>query len=99
MTNVTNNKFQSSYTFKHNGGTMEFIDQFEKHYEYDCTYMRRMAKSAPKAFETFVNFLPMGQVGASLPPDILWTAKIAAMLTPDTKTFKNKWLLNIVGSN
>ncbi|EQC50183.1 hypothetical protein M899_2864 [Bacteriovorax sp. BSW11_IV] len=62
---------------------MDFIDQFEKHYNYDCNYMRKMAKANPKAFETFVNFLPMGQVGKSLPSDVLWTAKIAAMLTED----------------
>ena len=62
---------------------MEFIDQFESHYGYDCDYMRKIERSAPKAFETFVNFLPMGQVGSSLPKSILWTAKISAMLTED----------------
>ncbi|EQC45555.1 hypothetical protein [Bacteriovorax sp. Seq25_V] len=62
---------------------MEFIDQFESHYNYDCNYMRKLAKDAPEAFKAFVDFLPMGQVGKSLPTDILWTAKIAAMLTED----------------
>ncbi len=62
---------------------MEFIDQFEKHYDYDCNYMRKMAQSNPQAFETFVNFLPMGQVGKSLPVEVLWTAKISSMLTED----------------
>ena len=62
---------------------MEFIDNFEKHYDYDCSYMRKLATSAPKAFESFVNFLPMGQIGESLPTEVLWTAKISAMLTED----------------
>lgn len=62
---------------------MEFIDQLEKHYNYDCNYMRKMEKSNPKAFEAFLNFLPMGQRGASLPTDIFWTAKISSMLTED----------------
>ena len=62
---------------------MEFINQFESHYDYDCSYMRRMAETSPKAFEAFVNFLPMGKIGSSVPSDILWTAKIASMLTED----------------
>lgn len=62
---------------------MEMIDQFEKHYDYDCNYMRKMADASPKAFKTFVNFLPMGQVGSSLKPEVLWAAKIASMLTED----------------
>lgn len=62
---------------------MSFIDEFESHYDYDCNYMRILAKNAPKAFEAFVGFLPMGKVGESLPADILWTAKTSAMLTED----------------
>lgn len=66
-----------------NGVAMKFIDDFEAHYNYDCTYLRRLAEMAPEAFDTFVGFMPMGKVGASLSPDMLWTAKIAAMLTED----------------
>lgn len=62
---------------------MSFIDEFEKHYDYDCNYMRKMADANSEAFETFVNFLPMGKVGKSLEKEVLWTAKIAAMLTED----------------
>ncbi len=62
---------------------MSFIDQFEDHYKYDCNYMRRMEKGAGEAFQAFTNFLPMGRIGASVPNDILWTAKISGMLVED----------------
>jgi alkylhydroperoxidase/carboxymuconolactone decarboxylase family protein YurZ len=62
---------------------MNFIDEFESHYNYDCNYMRKMLSAAPEAFQTFVDFLPMGGVGKSLPVEILWAAKISAMLTED----------------
>lgn len=62
---------------------MSFIDEFESHYDYDCNYMRVLERTAPKAFEAFVNFLPMGRIGESIPIDILWTAKISAMLVED----------------
>jgi len=73
------------FRLNHNnkGEDMEFIDQFEKHYDYDCNYMRKLASAAPDAFETFINFLPMGRVGNSIPADILWVVKISAMLTED----------------
>lgn len=62
---------------------MEFIDQFEAHYDYDCNYMREMAKSSPEGFKTFADFLPMGQYSKSLPREVRWTAKITSTLAED----------------
>ena len=62
---------------------MEFIDQFEAHYDYNCDYMRDMAKSSPQGFQTFVDFLPMGRYEKSLSKEALWTARLAAMKIED----------------
>ena len=62
---------------------MKFIDDFESHYNYDCTYMRKMAKSSPQGFETFVNFLPMGQYKKSLENEDIWIARLSSILCED----------------
>lgn len=59
------------------------IDSFENHYAYDCTYIRQLSDNSNEAYKAFVEFLPMGQVGSSLEKEVLWTAKISAMLTED----------------
>jgi len=62
---------------------MKWIDDFEAHYDYDCSYIREMAKSSPDGFKTFEGFLPMGSYSKTLSKNELWVAKISSMLTED----------------
>ena len=61
----------------------EFIDQFEKHYKYDCSYMREMFNVSPDGFMAFEGFLPMGSYKKATPTDVLFVAKLATMKTED----------------
>jgi hypothetical protein len=62
---------------------MKFIDDFEAHYDYDCTYMREMVKSSPEGFDTYTNFIPMGSYNKVLSKDVMWVCKLASTLTED----------------
>jgi hypothetical protein len=62
---------------------MKFIDDFEEHYDYDCTYMRDMAKSSPEGFKTYTNFMPMGSYNNKLSKNAIWVCKLASTLTED----------------
>lgn len=62
---------------------LEFIDQFEEHYKYDCDYMREMLKTSPDGFKAFEGFLPMGRYKKATPIDVIFVAKLAAMKSED----------------
>ena len=53
---------------------MKFINDFEAHYNYDCSYMRDLKKYSPE-FSMLLLVFPMGKVGSSLPVEVLWMAK------------------------
>lgn len=59
------------------------INQFESHYDYDCTYMREMIEVSPDGFATFEAFLPMGRYAKATPVDVLWVAKLTSMRAED----------------
>lgn len=62
---------------------MSFIDEFEKHYDYDCSYMRLMQENSSDGFETFLNFLPMGQFQKKLSKNDIWIARLASIVAED----------------
>ena len=35
--------------------TMDFIDQFENQYQYDCDYMREMVRTSPGGYQAFAD--------------------------------------------
>ena len=63
--------------------SLEFLDQFENRYKYDCNYMREMLQISPDAFHAFEGFMPMGRYRKSAPLDVLFVAKLTTMKTED----------------
>ena len=63
--------------------SLKYLADFENHYDYDCTYIREMLEVCPEGFQTFENFMPMGQYQKVVPKDILMIAKVASMKTED----------------
>ena len=63
--------------------SLEFIDQFENHYKYDCGYMREMLTTSPDGFKVFEGFMPMGRYQKVTPTDVIFVAKVAAMKSED----------------
>jgi len=63
--------------------SLEMIESFGTHYNYDTSYMKEMLRVAPEAYETFENFLPMASYSKNTPKDVLHVTKIAAMQFED----------------
>ena len=63
--------------------SLEFLNQFEDRYKYDCSYMREMLQVSPEAFQAFEGFMPMGRFQKSAPVDVLFVAKLTTMKTED----------------
>ncbi len=63
--------------------SLEWIEQFERHYDYDCSYLKEMLQHSPEGFATFEGFSPMGRFEKAIPRDVLWVAKIATMTSED----------------
>lgn len=59
------------------------INEFEAHYQYDCTYMRELLSSSIDAFTKFANFLPLARHIEFLTVDEAWLAKLAAVQAED----------------
>jgi alkylhydroperoxidase family enzyme len=59
------------------------IRAFERAYNYDATYMRRLLQSSPEGFARFGAFQPMGHFRETLPIDAYHTAKLAVMRVED----------------
>lgn len=56
---------------------------FGQHYDYDVSYLEELLDSSPGAFFAFEAAMPMGQYRQSVPLDLLFIAKIAAMRQQD----------------
>lgn len=63
--------------------SLEMLESFQSHYDYDTNYMKEMLISAPKAYSTFEAFLPMASFIDKSPTDVLFTAKLTAMKNED----------------
>lgn len=59
------------------------IDDFQTHYQYDCSYMREMLEYIPKAYGKFDDFMPLATHRDQLSANSYWVAKIAAMQVED----------------
>ena len=61
----------------------EALRGFGKHYDYDVSYLEELLDSSPGAFLAFEAAMPMGQYRKTVPLDLLFVAKIAAMRQQD----------------
>lgn len=59
------------------------IEGFEQHYHYDASFLKAMRRETPDAFAAYCHFAVMGRFTGDLPPEIIFVAKIAAMMTED----------------
>jgi len=63
--------------------SLEMLNGFSAHYNYDASYMKEMLHEAPAGFETFEAFLPMARFSKSAPLDVLFVAKIIVTKNED----------------
>lgn len=63
--------------------SLEMLEGFQAHYDYNTTYMKDMLKANPNAFETFQNFLPMASFCEKTPKDVMYTVKLTTMKNED----------------
>ena len=63
--------------------SLEMLEGFSSHYNYDTNYMKEMLKFAPKAYANFEAFLPMASYSDKTPKDVLFVAKVTAMEVED----------------
>jgi len=63
--------------------SLEMLEGFQSHYNYDTTYMKDMLKFAPSAYEKFEAFLPMASHVNETPKDVIYVSKIASMQNED----------------
>jgi alkylhydroperoxidase family enzyme len=61
----------------------KMIDDFERQYNYDSTYMRELLESSQQGFSKFNNFLPLSSHREKLTIEDYWVAKLAAMQVED----------------
>lgn len=59
------------------------LDEFEAHYQYDCTYLRELLAHSPTGYAQFAAFRPLASFREKLGPDVYWIAKLAAMQVED----------------
>lgn len=63
--------------------SLEMLEGFEAHFNYDTSYMKEMLLSNPSAFEKFENFLPMASFVNKALVDDIYLVKIATMKNED----------------
>jgi len=63
--------------------SLEMLEGFQAHYNYDTTYMKDMLKEAPGAYETFEAFLPMASYINKTPKDVMYICKLTSMKNED----------------
>lgn len=63
--------------------SLEMIEGFQAHYDYDTSYMKEMLTQNPKAYETFEAFLPMAGVTSESNKDVLYVVKLATIKNED----------------
>ena len=61
----------------------KIIDEFEMHYDYDCSYMRELLETSLAGFEKFNHFLALSSHQEKLTNNEYWIAKLAAMQVED----------------
>jgi len=63
--------------------SVEMIENFGSHYNYDVDYIKRMIKQAPNAYEKFESFLPMASYYEKAPDEVIFLVKLAVMKNED----------------
>mgnify|MGYP005989664831 CR=1 FL=1 len=63
--------------------SLEMLEGFQNHYNYDTNYMKEMLTENPNAYETFEGFLPMASFADEAPKDVLFVAKLTSMKNED----------------
>lgn len=63
--------------------SLEMLEGFQNHYNYDTTYMKEMLKENPNAYASFEAFLPMASFKEKTPLDVLFVVKITSMKNED----------------
>lgn len=59
------------------------IDEFEKHYQYDASYMRKLLETSPSGYEKFNATMPLVAHQELLDAESYWVARLAAMKSED----------------
>ncbi len=63
--------------------SLEMLEGYSAHYNYDVSYMKSMLKEAPSAYETFEGFLPMASYSNKIENDVFFVAQLTAMKNED----------------
>lgn len=63
--------------------SMEMLEGFQSHFNYDTSYMKEMLTENSKAFETFEAFLPMSTFVDKSPKDVIFVARLTSMKNED----------------
>ncbi|WP_295052462.1 hypothetical protein [Sulfuricurvum sp.] len=66
--------------------SLEMIEGFKTHYNYDTAYMEEMLKISPASYEVFEAFLPMATFVNKAPVDVINIARITAIKNEDCGT-------------
>lgn len=63
--------------------SLEMLEGFQAHYNYDTRYMKEMLKTNPEAYATFEAFLPMASFKKKTPIEVIFVVKLASMKNED----------------
>lgn len=63
--------------------SIEMLEGFQSHYNYDTSYMKEMLEENTNAFETFQNFLPMASFVEKTPKEVIYVVKLTSMKNED----------------
>ena len=63
--------------------SLEMLEGFQAHYDYDTSYMKEMLKENPEAYATFEAFLPMANFVKNTPKEVLYVVKLTSMKNED----------------
>lgn len=66
--------------------SLEMIEGFKTHYNYDTSYMEEMLKASPASYEVFEGFLPMATFSNVTPVDVINVVRITAIKNEDCGT-------------
>ena len=66
--------------------SLEMLEGYSAHYNYDTSYMKNMLKEAPLAYQTFEGFLPMASYSNKIEKDVFFVAQLTAMKNEDCGT-------------
>lgn len=63
--------------------SLEMLEGFQNHYNYDTTYMKKMLETNFDAYANFEAFLPMASFKKETPDDIMFVVKLTSMKNED----------------